>query len=281
MLMDKQRLFVDMDGTLAVFKRVDELETLYEKGYFLNLEPHINVVKAIKEIIGNHPDIEVNVLSAYLTDSKYALDEKNAWLDRYLPELPKENRVFVPCGANKRDSIEGGVRPDDFLLDDYTKNLNDWQPPARGIKLINAINHTRGSWSFDRIRFDRNPKDLALGIVGIMKGKERIIDEKYPRPEKLTGFEYVAELPRDMQDKIENAVKETLKDIRWVNHHDALDNAMSSKLNDLTDCIDWKEVLGVKPEKVNIKDMIKSGKSDPEPPKTPAPDKAKTKGQEL
>lgn len=27
---EKQRLFVDMDGTLAVFTPVDELETLYE-----------------------------------------------------------------------------------------------------------------------------------------------------------------------------------------------------------------------------------------------------------
>lgn len=30
----KQRLFVDIDGTLAVFKPVDTLETLYEKRVF-------------------------------------------------------------------------------------------------------------------------------------------------------------------------------------------------------------------------------------------------------
>ena len=34
----KNRLFVDMDGTLAVFKTVDTMETLYEKGYFKNLQ---------------------------------------------------------------------------------------------------------------------------------------------------------------------------------------------------------------------------------------------------
>lgn len=37
---DKQRLFVDMDGTLAEFKPVDTLEVLYEKDYFLNLKPN-------------------------------------------------------------------------------------------------------------------------------------------------------------------------------------------------------------------------------------------------
>ena len=174
----KQRLFVDMDGTLAVFKPVDELETLYEQGYFLNLEPHENVVEAVGAIIANHPEVEVNILSAVLMDSEYALAEKNAWLDKYLPELDAAHRVFVPCGSDKKEGIPGGIRPDDFLLDDYTKNLNDWEPPARGIKLLNAINHTRGSWAHDRIRYDRAPTDLAEGIVSVMQGREHIYDER-------------------------------------------------------------------------------------------------------
>lgn len=199
---DRQRLFVDMDGTLAVFTPVDELETLYEKGYFGNLEPHENVVSAVREIIENHPEIEVHVLSAYLTDSKYALQEKNEWLDKYLPEIDQAHRVFVPCGSDKKEGIEGGVRPDDFLLDDYTHNLNDWQPPARGIKLLNAINHTRGSWEHDRIRYDRDPSALADGIVAIMQGRERIFDERINVPmeqrerefiENLAKFEYMRE----------------------------------------------------------------------------------------
>mgnify|MGYP004440906233 CR=1 FL=1 len=49
------RLFVDMDGTLAVFQSVDTLEKLYEKDYFLNLRPQINVI----DIIKNHPEVEV------------------------------------------------------------------------------------------------------------------------------------------------------------------------------------------------------------------------------
>ena len=38
------RLFVDMDGTLAEFRSVDTLETLYEKGYFAELRPQETVV---------------------------------------------------------------------------------------------------------------------------------------------------------------------------------------------------------------------------------------------
>lgn len=175
---EKQRLFVDMDGTLAVFKPVDEMETLYEEGYFLNLTPQENVVEAIREIVAEHPEIEVNILSAYLTDSRYALQEKNEWLDRHLPEIDRDHRVFVPCGTDKKEGIREGIRSNDFLLDDYTKNLNEWQPPARGIKLLNGINHTRGSWPHDRLRHDRESKTLASCIVSIMRNERQILDEK-------------------------------------------------------------------------------------------------------
>lgn len=174
----KQRLFVDMDGTLAVFKPVDEMETLYEEGYFKNLEPQRNVVEAIKEIVSKHPEIEVNILSAYLTDSKYALQEKNEWLDRYLPEVDRDHRIFVPCGTDKKEGIREDIRSNDFLLDDYTKNLNEWQPPARGIKLLNGINHTRGSWPYDRLSHEREPRTLASCILSIMRDERQIFDEK-------------------------------------------------------------------------------------------------------
>lgn len=174
----KKRLFVDMDGTLAVFTPLDTLEKLYEKGYFLNQAPHQNVVEAVRDIIVNHPEIEVNILSAYLTDSPYALEEKNEWLDHYLPEIDQAHRVFVPCGSDKKEGIKGGVRETDFLLDDYTKNLVDWEPPGRGIKLLNAINHTKGTWEHDRIRFDREPESLADGVVAVMRGERQIFDEK-------------------------------------------------------------------------------------------------------
>ncbi len=176
--MEKQRLFVDMDGTLAVFRHVDELETLYEKGYFLNLEPQKNVLAAIRELAVNHPEIEVNILSAYLTDSQYALQEKNKWLDRYLPEINRDHRVFVPCGTDKKEGIRGGIRENDILLDDYTKNLNEWQPPAKGIKLLNGINHSRGTWPHDRLRHDREGASLAAAILSVMKDEKQIFDEK-------------------------------------------------------------------------------------------------------
>ena len=73
-----QRLFVDMDGTLAVFRPVDTLEKLYEKDYFANLEPQMNVIDGIRHIIRNNPNIEVFVLSAVLSDSPCLLYTSDA-----------------------------------------------------------------------------------------------------------------------------------------------------------------------------------------------------------
>ena len=174
---DRQRLFVDMDGTLAEFKTVDTLETLYEKDYFINLKPNENVLGAIKQLIADN-DIDVYIRSAYLTDSRYALEEKNAWLDKYLPELPQEKRLFVPCGTDKSVAVPGLIRPDDYLLDDYTKNLSEWEPPARGIKLINGINHTNGTWQGDKIQFTHAPEELSSMISDVMKGWTHFYEDR-------------------------------------------------------------------------------------------------------
>lgn len=172
-----QRLFVDMDGTLAVFQPVTKLETLYEQGYFFDLKPNLDVVTAIRNIATDH-SVEVYILSSVLSDSVYALAEKNAWLDKYLPEIPRDHRVFPPCGQDKKDYIPDGVRRDDYLLDDYTNNLLLWQPPARGIKLLNGINHSSGTWKYDRIRYDKPAATIADDILSVMQGELHIFDNK-------------------------------------------------------------------------------------------------------
>lgn len=175
-----QRLFVDIDGTLAVFRQIDTLELLYEEGYFLNLEPIPEVIAAVKEIVRNHPDKEVYIMSSVLSDSHYALKEKNQWLDKYLPEIDDAHRIFPTCGENKLDYVPDGIRENDCLLDDYTNNLVLWEPPAKGIKLLNEINHTKGTWKKSALRYNKSPEELASDIVSVMDGQ--VIRD--PRPQE-------------------------------------------------------------------------------------------------
>lgn len=164
------RLFVDMDGTLAQFKKVDTLETLYEEGYFRNLLPNENVVKAVRRFMEMYPEKEVYIMSSVLSDSPYAQREKNQWIDYYLPEIDSTHRIFVPCGEEKVNYIPGTAKETDYLLDDYTKNLSSWEPPAKGIKLLNGINHTKGTWHGLRLSYEKEPAKLARHLAAVMEG---------------------------------------------------------------------------------------------------------------
>lgn len=172
----KNRLFVDLDGTCAKWFVVAE-EQLFEKGYYRNLPEYENVVAAVNQIVEKHPDIEVYVLSKYLTNSKYALQEKQEWVEEHMPGIDRMHRIFVPYEKDKRDMIPEGLRKTDYLLDDYTKNFENWMPPARGVKLLNGINHTRGSWQHDRLSLLRSPEEFADALIRIIEKGESIQDQ--------------------------------------------------------------------------------------------------------
>lgn len=175
----KPRLFVDMDGTLAVFNQIDKLETLYEQGYFANLTPQVNVVDAVR-MVQARDEIEVFVLSAVLTDSKYAQVEKNEWLNIYLPEIDERHRIFVPCGEDKTMYVPDKILEEDVLLDDYTVNLNAWEPPAKGLKLLNGINGTKGTWQKSRISVEHSADELADMIADyVLEGK--VVEDRLPQ----------------------------------------------------------------------------------------------------
>ena len=143
----KQRLFVDMDGTLTKF--IDQSknpDALLQPGYFEALPPQQNVVDAVKLAVAQQK-YEVYILSAAL-DTPTAILEKDAWLDRYLPEVDGPHRLFVANGSVKSLCVPGGVRENDILLDDYSHNLHEWvEAGGLGIKVMNGINGQHGSWA--------------------------------------------------------------------------------------------------------------------------------------
>ena len=185
-----KRLYVDMDGTLAVFNIVDDMTPLYQEGYFAGLHPQENAIDAIKIIMRERSDIEVYSLSAYLHDSPHALAEKNGWLDAFLPEIEADNRVFVPCGSDKAAYIESGVKQNDFLLDDFTQNLNAWeQGGGTGLKLLNDINNTRGTWQGNKTRFDNTPREIADKLKVVIDGIGTVKDKNPKRRDNFHLYE--------------------------------------------------------------------------------------------
>lgn len=135
------RLYVDMDGTIAKFYHHKQyLEKMHEQGYFANLKPYA-MLKAIKQL-ASKSNIEVFVLSACVF-SPYCEPEKLAWLDKYLPEIDDDHRILVNVGENKADYIDYDVDTINILLDDYSRNLIEWEQydvNNIGIKFVNGIN---------------------------------------------------------------------------------------------------------------------------------------------
>lgn len=177
--MEKQRIFVDMDGTLAEWRQLriiiseaeqvngiriqDKLhQILSAPGYYRNLKPHQNVVEAVRKLIQSD-EYEIFILSAFLPNTP-ARKDKNAWLDEYLPEINHFHRIFVPDGHNKKEYVPNGIRPTDVLIDDYTHNLMLWSPPGQGIKLINNVNSTKKTWKGSKIHYQQDPEALYQEI---------------------------------------------------------------------------------------------------------------------
>lgn len=167
------RIYVDMDGTMVVWKAAKSLEDLLEKGYFRGMPPYESVVTAIKILIAYGAN--VYALSAYMEENPYSVQEKNEWLDEFIPEIPAEKRIFCPCGTNKWEAVinaSGGTPPqENLLLDDYSFNLHQWKEKGGvGIKLMNGVNGNNGTWQGEKISRFLPPLSIADEIVRVAAG---------------------------------------------------------------------------------------------------------------
>lgn len=184
-----RRIFVDMDGSLAEWIENESTDVLYEKGYYENLKPNEFLLQVIKELINKGEDIYI--LSSFLNDSEYALEEKKNWLDRYLPELPNDKRLFVKYGENKTSIIPNGISKFDYLIDDYSKNLFDWKDAGGiAIKFLNGINNKSKQWQGLNVKENASLYEDLMFIL------------EYPEKSQDEFNDYFIECSRDLINAI-------------------------------------------------------------------------------
>ena len=93
-----------------------------------------------------------NVYIISASPNIYADIDKKIWIQKYLPNIPKQNIVLCRLGINKAKHIENklNIKIDKtcILLDDYTKNLIEWENAGGvGIKRLTSVSdNSRKLW---------------------------------------------------------------------------------------------------------------------------------------
>ena len=155
-------LFLDMDGCLTEYKDVP-VKALYEQGYFAELKPIINVVEGLRIFCEVHPDVKISILSCILIDRPNAVEEKVMWLKKHCPFL-MDSMYFIPCGTDK--SLIA-CDEDNYLLDDYSKNVLEFENASanhHGIKLLNGVNGKGVKWKGKTINSALSPYEFAKSL---------------------------------------------------------------------------------------------------------------------
>lgn len=141
-----RKIFLDMDGTIVKFNVKNALARFEnELDFFAKLGAYKGIEK-INEMakVGN-----IYIISASPNDR--CDNDKMKWLDKFLPSLPKANIVFCRIGENKAEIIKEKIGvdiKDTLLLDDYTKNLIQWENAGGiGIKRLTRVaDNSTGKW---------------------------------------------------------------------------------------------------------------------------------------
>lgn len=147
------KIFLDLDGTLARFNVRNALERFdKEKGFFSKLLAYKGI-EMVNELAKTN---QLFIISA--SPNEQADIDKMIWLEKYLPNIKKENITICRLGENKAKVIENKynitIDKSCFLLDDYTKNLIEWENVGGiGIKRITKVaDNSRKIWKGQELK---------------------------------------------------------------------------------------------------------------------------------
>lgn len=142
-----KKIFLDLDGTLAKFNVPNALERFdKEEGFFSKLGAYKGI-ESINELAKND-----NLFIISASPNEQADKDKMIWIEKYLPNININNITICRIGENKakiiQDKYNITINEQCYLLDDYTKNLIEWENfGGTGIKRLTTVaDNSRKIW---------------------------------------------------------------------------------------------------------------------------------------
>ena len=117
---DRLKIFVDMDGVVADYDIGTDLDYSIKRPLYSN-------IKQIEEI-SHYNNIELYILS--ITRHNEGINQKQVWLDKYMPFIKKENRIILSREENemKRSRYIKTEYLKEIISDEYKIILIDDDP---------------------------------------------------------------------------------------------------------------------------------------------------------
>ncbi len=209
----KHVLCVTLDGTLREFKADSEYDR-GNRGFYEGLRPMPDMLETIKTIKKENPDIKVVISTLLSDDAPTAQKETDAWLDKYLPEVEKKDRIYTPVKeAVKSHGIEqavcdrfGGKDIDSPEMENVTfmssvSAFLDGVHKGKCIEVLNEINHTGekdkfisidgSEKSISGVAYDTAPDIQAKRIVSVITKGDYVRDVPPAFESRVASYERV------------------------------------------------------------------------------------------
>lgn len=117
--------YLDMDNSMVIFStrenEEEQLAKMYDKGFYLGLEPAEKLEEVLKVL--RDRGASVKVLSG-LINSPFVAEEKVEWCKRY--GFRDEDIILLPMDKRKCDFVSE-VSHRTVLVDDFSRYIEEWR----------------------------------------------------------------------------------------------------------------------------------------------------------
>lgn len=168
---DVKRILFDMDGVLCIFDDTKSIEEIATPGFFRTRKPDpaaVATLNMLYHMANFSEDMDLYIMSSVFNDD-HSANDKLMWITDKFAWMSDAHVIFSEYGKPKASAVpDGWNMSETVLVDDFTRNLREWRSEGGvGIKYLNGINGTKGTWDGFIVSNRMKPELMARTIKAI------------------------------------------------------------------------------------------------------------------